>query len=100
MIQHEVRMEEIRRAECAVHGPGTPPAKREQKTQLKQGGVGGSEEHKEAAAKRLAMAMGGIGSRKDPKKLKKEGERVDVVYKYNEGFTNAVRRTVYMRDLF
>ena len=46
------------------------------------------------------MAMGGIGSRKDPKKLKKEGERVDVVYKYNEGFTNAVRRTVYMRDLF
>ena len=100
MIQHEVRMEEIRRAECAVHGPGTPPAKREQKTQLKQGGVGGSEEHKEAAAKRLAMAMGGIGSRKDPKKSKKEGERVDVVYKYNEGFTNAVRRTVYMRDLF
>ena len=77
-----------------------PPAKREQKTQLKQGGVGGSEEHKEAAAKRLAMAMGGIGSRKDPKKSKKEGERVDVVYKYNEGFTNAVRRTVYMRDLF
>ena len=57
-------------------------------------------EHKEAAAKRLAMAMGGIGSRKDPKKLKKAGERVDVVYKYNEGFTNAVRRTVYMRDLF
>ena len=100
MIQHEVRMEEIRRAECAVHGPGTPPAKREQKTQLKQGGVGRSEEHKEAAAKRLAMAMGGIGSRKDPKKLKKAGERVDVVYKYNEGFTNAVRRTVYMRDLF
>ena len=46
------------------------------------------------------MAMGGIGSRKDPKKSKKEGERVDVVYKYNEGFTNAVRRTVYMRDLF
>ena len=67
MIQHEVRMEEIRRAECAVHGPGTPPAKREQKTQLKQGNVGRSEEHKEAAAKRLAMAMGGIGSRKDPK---------------------------------
>ena len=48
MLQHEVRMEEIRRAECAVHGPGTPPAKREQKPQLKQGGVGGSEEHKEA----------------------------------------------------
>ena len=32
--------------------------------------------------------------------MKKAGERVDVVYKYNEGFTNAVRRTVYMRDLF
>ena len=106
MLQHEVRMEEIRRAECAVHGPGTPPAKREQKPQLKQGGVGGSEEHKEAAAKRLAMAMGGIGQKKESrndrsKRLKQEeGGMPTVVYKYNEGFTNAVRKKVYMRDLF
>ena len=80
--------------------PGNPAREARAEDAAEAGGVGGSEEHKEAAAKRLAMAMGGIGSRKDPKKSKKEGERVDVVYKYNEGFTNAKRRTVYMRDLF
>jgi chromosome transmission fidelity protein 18 len=68
--------------------------------------VGGSEEHKEAAAKRVAMAMGGIGQKKESrndrsKRLKQEeGGMPTVVYKYNEGFTNAVRKKVYMRDLF
>ena len=52
------------------------------------------------------MAMGGIGQKKETrndrcKRLKQEeGGMPSVVYKYNEGFTNAVRKKVYMRDLF
>jgi chromosome transmission fidelity protein 18 len=91
MLAHEVKLESIRRAERSVHGPGTPPSKNEaQKASV--------DENKSEAAKRLATALGGLGpTAKTAKKAKKAGSGVS--YKYNEGFTNAVRRAVYLRDL-
>jgi len=108
MLAHEVRMEEIRRAEASMHGPGTPPSKdaRYLATAVsEQGGKGGSDTHKAQASKRLAAAMGGLaqtdragGEGKGGKKARRAGAP-SVSYKFNEGFTNAVRRVVYMRDL-
>ena len=105
MLAHEVRVEEIRRAEAAVHGdgPDTPPTK--ERTNPGGGPPGCSKEAtkeaKEAAAKRLATALGGVGGRggMNKKARKASGDAPAVTYKFNEGYTNAVRRVVYMRDL-
>ena len=45
-------------------------------------GFSGGNKHKMAASNKPKVATGGTK------------------YKYNEGFTNALRRTVYMKDLF
>ena len=92
MLAHEVRLETIRVAERAMHGPGTPPGK-EKKEEKKGEDVSAN---KDAAKRRLATAMGGLGPTATKKIKKVDG---GVAYKYNEGFTNAVRRAVYVRDL-
>ena len=101
MLAHEIRLEEIRAAERSAHGPNTPPAK--QGRDENQKGAEATARHKADAAKRLATAMGGLGGAQAnaAKKSKKTaGNQGGVAYKFNEGYTNAVRRTVFVRDLF
>ena len=95
MLAHEVRVEEIRRAEASIRGPGTPPPRDEKTSKQK------TERNKQEAAKRLAAAMGGLGGKAAGAGGGKKPRRgaPPVVYKYNEGITNAVRRAVFMRDL-
>jgi chromosome transmission fidelity protein 18 len=92
MLAHEVRLETIRVAERAMHGPGTPPGK--EKKEAKKGEEVSA--NKDASRRRLATAMGGLGPTATKKIKRTDG---GVAYKYNEGFTNAVRRAVYVRDL-
>ena len=95
MLAHEVRVEEIRRAEASTRGPGTPPPPDEKTSKQK------TERNKQEAAKRLATAMGGLGGKAAGAGGGKKPRRgaPPVAYKYNEGITNAVRRAVFMRDL-
>ena len=88
MLAHETRLETVRLAERSIHGPGTPPSESEKPSRT-------VDENKDVAKRRLATAMGGLGT------AAKKAKRVEggVAYKYNEGFTNAVRRVVYVRDL-
>jgi len=93
MLAHEVRLETtIRLAERSMHGPGTPPSAAE-KPALRS-----VDENKDVAKRRLATAMGGLGPTAS-KKAKQRRVGGGVSYKHNEGFTNAVRRPVYLRDL-
>ena len=91
MLAHEVKLEAIRRAERSMHGPGTPLSKPEKKATV--------DENKNIAAKRLAAAMGGLGPTARSNAKKAKANSLGVSYKYNEGFTNAVRRAVFLRDL-
>ena len=56
MLAHEVRLETIRVAERAMHGPGTPPGK--EKKEAKKGEVVSANNY--ASRRRLATAMGGF----------------------------------------
>ena len=89
MLAHEVRLETLRHASSAMHGPGTPPSEAERPSR-------NVEENKDVAKRRLATALGGLGPTAEKKKKRVDG---GVAYKHNEGFTNAVRRAVYLRDL-
>ena len=91
MLAHEVRLETIRLAERSMHGPGTPPSAAEKPPRS-------VDENKDVAKRRLATAMGGLGPTAS-KKAKQRRVGGGVSYKHNEGFTNAVRRPVYLRDL-
>ena len=91
MLAHEVRLETIRLAERSMHGPGTPPSAAEKPLRS-------VDENKDVAKRRLATAMGGLGPTAS-KKAKQRRVGGGVSYKHNEGFTNAVRRPVYLRDL-
>ena len=98
MLAREVKMETIRRAEMACGGPSTPPTKEEREARAAKK----TDANKAVAAKRLAAAMGGgfkkSGRDVEERKRAKSGGS-GVTYKYNEGFTNAVRRVVFLRDL-
>ena len=71
--------------------PGTPPSAAEKPLRS-------VDENKDVAKRRLATAMGGLGPTAS-KKAKQRRVGGGVSYKHNEGFTNAVRRPVYLRDL-